>query len=49
MENWKIKNPKGTIFIEVDENQQAPSDSTSLPPADKQKSLPEQGTLQFKN
>lgn len=49
LENWKIKNPKGTIFIEVDENDQTPADSTTLQPEKKQETTPEQGTLQFKN
>lgn len=49
MENWKIKNPKGTIFIEVDENDQAPADSTTLQPEEKQETTPEPGTLQFRN
>ncbi|SHJ87201.1 LPS export ABC transporter protein LptC [Tangfeifania diversioriginum] len=49
MENWKIKNPKGTIFVEVNENEQTPADSTTVQPEEKQKITPEPGTLQFQN
>jgi LPS export ABC transporter protein LptC len=49
MENWRIKNPKGTIFVEVNENEQTPADSTTLQPEKKQEITPEPGTLQFQN
>lgn len=48
MENWKIKNPKGTIFVEVNENEQTPADSTTQQPEEKQEITPGPGTLQFR-
>lgn len=49
MENWRIKNPKGTIFIELDNNSQAGSDSAQIStPRPSEKSQPrEAAPLQF--
>ncbi len=32
MQNWRIKNPKGTIYIDVDNSPQTTSDTISQPP-----------------
>lgn len=31
MENWRIKNPKGTIYVELEDNSQADPDSAEIP------------------
>lgn len=49
LENWKIKNPKGTIYVDVNENPEAAVDSTDSQSTTKQVNPPEPGTLQFKN
>jgi len=50
LENWRIKNPKGTIYVELENNSQAGSDSSEIPTPRPSKNLQnnESAPLQFK-
>jgi len=50
LENWRIKNPKGTIFVELENNSQEGSDSAKIPTAQPSENLQENESapLQFK-
>ena len=50
LENWRIKNPKGTIYVEMNNDSQTESDSTEVPPVRPPENLEndESGALQFK-
>ncbi len=49
LNNWRIKNPKGTIYIEVEENSEADSDTSKIPSTSPEKSNQDDGAspLQF--
>ena len=51
LENWRIKNPKGTIYVELENNSQAGSDSAKIPSPQPSQKLQnnESAPLQFKN
>ncbi len=48
LENWKIKNPKGTIYIDMEDNNAAPPDST-VPPSEAEavQHSPDNSPIQF--
>lgn len=50
LENWRIKNPKGTIYVELDNNSKADSDSAEIATPRPSENLPnnESAPLQFK-
>ena len=50
LENWRIKNPKGTIYVELENNSQTGSDSAKIPTAQPSENLQENESapLQFK-
>lgn len=50
MQNWKIKNPKGTLYIDVEtKNEPQPTSNEIMAPPEKYKARqPETQTLQFK-
>ncbi len=48
MQNWRIKNPKGTIYIEVDDSPPASADTTTISSSHDQPTKPTDGQiLQF--
>ena len=51
LENWRIKNPKGTIYVKLENNSQAGSDSAKIPSPQPSQKLQnnESAPLQFKN
>lgn len=50
LENWRIKNPKGTIYVELNNDSETNSDSAEIPPVRPPENLQdnEAGPLQFK-
>lgn len=48
LQNWKIKNPKGTIYVSVNNEGQQPSSDLPLPEENTNIEKPAKGQLQFK-
>ena len=49
LQNWRIKNPRGTIYIDMEKNRQNPSDSVRQMPENQMRQEPEQDILNFGN
>lgn len=50
LENWRIKNPKGTIYIDLEENSQTSADSLATDTQEGENNQqPDKRTLQFEN